>query len=260
MIEFLKGLLFVRKCVFCGEVLIDSADSVFCPKCRLEYEKLKRRPCKLCGKPQTLCHCMPEKLTGERPVSAVHLFEYDGELPQRILYLLKRKNLRALQKFLSDELADAVFRLLDGDFEDCHMTFAPRSPKSIRLYGFDQAEALCRGISDRLEIPMAEIFRHARRSQQQKTLNTAERGQNAEKSYELCRRLPRQSGRLILIDDVVTTGSTAAKLVRLAREAGYSEIVIASVARTPYRKQEKREGKDENAADRKEPEKQAYEL
>lgn len=190
----------------------------------------------------------------------MHLFEYDGELPQRILYLLKRKNLRALQKFLSDELADAVFRLLDGDFEDCHMTFAPRSPKSIRLYGFDQAEALCRGISDRLEIPMAEIFRHARRSQQQKTLNTAERGQNAEKSYELCRRLPRQSGRLILIDDVVTTGSTAAKLVRLAREAGYSEIVIASVARTPYRKQEKREGKDENAADRKEPEKQAYEL
>ena len=251
MIEFLRGLLFVRKCIFCGGVLIDSADSVFCPKCRLEYEKLKRRPCKLCGKPQTLCRCMPEKLTGERPVSAVHLFEYDGELPQRILYLLKRKNLRALQRFLSDELADAVSCLLDGDFEDCRMTFAPRSPKSIRLYGFDQAEALCCGIADRLDIPMTKIFRHARRSQQQKTLSTAERGENAEKSYELCRGLPRPSARLIIIDDVVTTGSTAAKLVRLAREAGYAEIVIASVARTPYRKQEKREGKDKNAADRK---------
>ena len=243
MIEFLKGLLFVRKCIFCGEVLTDSAGSVFCPKCRLEYEKGKRRPCKLCGKPQTLCRCMPEKLAGERAVSAVHLFEYDGELPRRILYLLKRKNLRVLQKFLSGELAEAVSHLLDGDFDDCHMTFAPRSPKSIRLYGFDQAEALCRGISDRLGIPMVDIFRHARRSQQQKTLSTAERGENAEKSYELCRGRLHPTGRLIIIDDVVTTGSTAAKLVRLAHEAGYTKVVVASVARTPYRKQEKREGK-----------------
>jgi len=242
MIEYLRGLFFVPKCILCGEVLTDSRDSVFCPKCRLEYEKLKRHPCKLCGREQTLCRCMPERLIGERPIAVLHLLEYDGEISRRILSLLKKKNLRALQNFLSCELADSVFRFFDGDFKDCHMTFAPRSPKNIRLYGFDQSEILCRKISDRLNIPMVKIFRHAHSSRQQKMLNTAERGQNAETSYGLCRHLPQISGRLIIIDDIVTTGSTTAKLVRLAHEAGYSEIFVASVARTPYRRKEKREG------------------
>lgn len=242
MIEFFKRLLFVPKCILCGEVLTDSEDAVFCPKCRLEYEKLKRRPCKLCGKPQPFCRCMPERLSREGPVTAVHLMEYREEFSHRILSLFKKKNLRALQKFLSRELADAVFGVLDEKGGEYQVTSVPRSPKNRRLYGFDQSEILCREISDRLNLPAVKIFRHVRGSRQQKTLDTAERGQNAEKSYELCLPMPAGGDGLVIVDDVVTTGSTAARLVRLAREAGYSEIVVASVARTPYRRQEKREG------------------
>ncbi len=258
MIEFLKGLLFVRKCIFCGEVLTEKTDSVFCPKCRLEYEKLKRVPCRICGKKQTLCRCMPENDSG-LACSAVHLFEYDDELSRRILFLLKRKNLRVLQQFLSREIAFAISGALGDDVSHYSITFAPRAPKSIRVYGFDQAKRLCRGISGALGIPMVELFRHRRYSEQQKRLNAEARGENARKSYELHHGFVQKTKGLIIVDDVITTGSTVMTLSLLAREAGFSEILIATAARTPYWKKEKR--KDLSyASSEKKSEKQTDEL
>ena len=242
MTNFLRGLLFVRKCILCGEVLTDG--TVFCGKCRLEYEKLGRLPCRLCGKKQTLCRCIPESCRGVVS-SAVHLFEYDEDISRRVVSLFKTKNLHVLQDFLIKELAAALSDAVGDELSHYSVTFAPRSAKNIRVYGFDQARILCEGLSDALHIPMTEPFRHARRFGEQKLLDSEKRAENAEKSYALRRRWTRESERLILVDDVVTTGNTAARLARLAREAGYSEILLATAARTPYRKNEQKSEDEE---------------
>ena len=258
MTDFLRRLFFVRKCILCGEVLAGEGDAVFCEKCRLEYEKRGRIPCGVGGKKQTLCRCMPEVCRGA-VTCAVHLFEYDDEISRRVVSLLKKKDLRVLQDFLVRELSAAVKGVIGTRLSRFSVTFAPRAPKSIRVYGFDQAQLLCEGISSTLGIPMTELFCHARRLGEQKLLSSDKRAENAEKSYALRRGWTRKSEGLILVDDVITTGSTAARLARLAREAGYSEIVVATVARTPYRKNEQKV-RNENAAPEKKPEKQADEL
>ena len=224
-------MFFVRKCLLCGEILTESKEDVFCPKCRLEYEKLKRRPCRVCGKPQSVCSCLPEKLKHE-VAWAVHLFAYDDPLSKTIIFTLKRRDFKPLQVFLGEELAS-----LFGDVAEYEITFAPRKPKSVREYGFDQAEALARVISDEKNVPLADIFTHARRSELQKNLNAEARAENAEKSYALQRSFTREREKLIIVDDVMTTGSTMAKLVSLAKEAGYKEIATVCVARTVHEKE-----------------------
>ena len=231
MIELWKNLFFVRKCLLCGEILTESKEGVFCPKCRLEYEKLKRRPCRACGKPQSACGCMPDKLKHEI-AGAVHLFAYDDPFSKTVIFTLKRRDFKPLQVFLGEELAS-----LFGDIAEYEITFAPRKPKSVREYGFDQAEALARVISDEKNVPLADIFTHARRSELQKNLNAEARAENAEKSYALQRSFTREREKLIIVDDVMTTGSTMAKLVSLAKEAGYKEIATVCVARTVHEKE-----------------------
>ena len=231
MIELWKNLFFVRKCLLCGEILTESMEGVFCPKCRLEYEKLKRRPCRACGKPQSACGCMPDKLKHE-VAWTVHLFAYDDPLSKTVIFSLKRRDFKPLQVFLGEELAS-----LFGDVAEYEITFAPRKPKSVREYGFDQAEALARVISDEKNVPLADIFTHARRSELQKNLNAEARAENAEKSYALQRSFTREREKLIIVDDVMTTGSTMAKLVSLAKEAGYKEIATVCVARTVHEKE-----------------------
>ena len=228
MIEFLKRLLFVRKCFVCREILTDSREDVFCPKCRLEYEKLKRRVCRRCGRPHEYCGCLPPRL--KREVSwAVHLFAYHDPLSKNLVFALKRRAYAPLQCFWGKELS----ALLD-DVSDYDIAFAPRKPKSVREYGFDQAKALANVISMEKDIPLVDLFSHAHNSKLQKDLNAMERIKNAEKSYAIRKRFVREHDKLIIVDDVITTGSTMIKLVSLAKEAGYREVAVVCVALTNH--------------------------
>ncbi len=226
MIEFLKNLIFPRRCLFCGAVLADTKEGVFCSKCRLEYEKMKRRACPICKKTHLFCTCMPEKLRG-KVSCAIHLFAYGDTDSRKLIYHLKQKDDRYLQKFLAKELACAM-----GDASAFDVSFAPRKPKSVREYGFDQALRLAEVIAENLNLPLVELFTHARKSELQKKLAATERAENAEKSYALRKDAERMSRHLILVDDVLTTGSTMAKLATLAGTLGYEKIIVLTVART----------------------------
>ena len=215
--------------MICGTVLPDADQKTpFCPKCFLEYEKLGRELCTKCGKKEKECRCVPFSLRKQVSFS-VHLFAYQSELSKTIIFALKRKNLSTLQNFLAAELAA---RLSSYDLSDYTVTYAPRKPKSVREYGFDQAEILAKGVAKQLSLPFDDIFQHAHFSALQKELNAKERAENAEKSYSLRSDVRPETKNLLIVDDVMTTGSTLATLVRLAKEAGYENVAVACLAKT----------------------------
>lgn len=231
MIEFWKKLLFVRKCLFCGALLTESKEDVFCPKCRLEYEKMKRRVCRICGRAHASCTCAP---TGLKPMvdSAVHLYAYEDSYSKTMIFRLKRKDYKPLQVFLGKELAVGL-----GDVSEYDVTYAPRTPQGVRKYGFDQAKALAYAIGEEKGIPMVELFSHANFSRLQKNLNLEERLENADKSYTLKKRFARTHDHLLIVDDVITTGSTMAKLISLAKDAGYQTVTPVCVAITVHERE-----------------------
>lgn len=231
MNNFLKGLFFVRKCIVCGKALPDAdRDAVFCDGCFGEYEKLCRDVCPNCGNPEYACRCVSRKLRGKVGFAA-HLFTFHDPLSRAIVYSVKLKNLRHLQRFLASELAD----LIEGtgeDLSDFTVTFAPRKPRSVRIYGFDQAEVLARLSAERLQLPFARMFRHARFSKLQKRLSVKAREINADRSYFLREDFVRRTDKLLILDDVMTTGSTLSSLILLARSVGFQEVSVVCIAKT----------------------------
>lgn len=232
MIDLLKNLFFVRTCLGCGTALPDAEkDTVFCPECFRRYQELKSEECHHCEKRADECRCLPKNLRG-KVFWAAHLFSYYDQFSKQIIFTLKMKNYKPLQRFLAKELADLIFRATGGDFSDYTVTFAPRKPGSVCAYGFDQAKNLAELTATYLDLPMEDIFRHARFSKIQKRLNAAERKKNAKNSYSLRTDVCRQTDKLLIFDDIITTGSTLSALIDLAEGMGYQEIAVISVAKT----------------------------
>lgn len=174
---------------------------------------------------------MPEKLRGKVGFSA-HLFAYRDAFSHSIVYSLKLKNLPYLQRFLAHELSDLVMDVTGGDLGGYTVTYAPRKPSSVRIYGFDQSKVLASLAAERMGLPLAHMFRHARFSKLQKRLNVKQRAENANKSYFLRPDFSRATDKLLIFDDVMTTGSTLSSLVSLAREAGFREVSVVCIAKT----------------------------
>ena len=177
------------------------------------------------------CRCVPDILRG-KVFWSVHLFSYYDKLSKQIVYTLKMKNYLPLQRFLAKELAEVILEATEGNLDGYAVTFAPRNPKSVCLYGFDQAKILAEMTAARLGLPVDDLFRHTHFSKTQKRLKAFERKKNAKNSYVLKKRAYRRTDKLLIFDDIVTTGSTLAALVSLAEALGYREIAVVSVAKT----------------------------
>ncbi len=225
------NFIFPRRCVFCRE-FISGGENVFCPVCEAKYEQMKRAFCKNCGREHVQCRCVATKL---RPldirISERHVFAYEGELARAVIYRLKRKNAADLQKFLSTELSRLLREETRGG-EAAVISYPPRAKNAVREYGFDQAQILASEAAKTTGIPLAEIFCRGENGKAQKTLSAKEREENAKSAYFLADGADVSGKTLVIIDDVVTSGSTAARLALLSKEGGTKRIVLVSVAKT----------------------------
>jgi ComF family protein len=106
--------------------------------------------------------------------------------------------------------------------------------------GYNQAERIARPLARLLGAPCAELLRRRRATRPQTGLARGERLANPRGAFTLragpmgrrrCRRL--EGGRVLLVDDVVTTGATLRAAAEVLRRAGTREVVALAAARTP---------------------------
>lgn len=228
------NLIFPKKCMGCGEFIKSSERDVFCPICRTKYEAMKREKCRDCGKPHVMCRCIASNLKPlDIPVSERHVFAFESELSRTLIYRLKRKNLRELRSFLARECAEIVKEEAarrEGD--ELAIVFPPRSKSGIKEYGFDQAHIIATEVSKITGIPLLKVFKRAGGGKAQKTLSAKERAENAEKAFRISEKADLSGKTVIIIDDVVTSGSTAARLSELSKLYGAKRIIVVSAAKT----------------------------
>jgi ComF family protein len=98
--------------------------------------------------------------------------------------------------------------------------------------GYNQSEALARSIAAQLRIPYVNAgLARTRSTNPQVSLSAAERRHNVCGAFSIRRPQAISGKRLILIDDVMTTGSTAGEVAGVLRKAGASEVVVGVLAR-----------------------------
>ncbi len=226
----LAALLYVPRCGACG-VRLSPGGGALCKICQAAYELQLIKRCAYCGRPFSECLCTNAALSRAGIHEVVKFFEYrrgEGDLPaNRLLFLLKRKAPRPVVDFFADALADRLDRLLPKERGSLLVTWAPRSKKARRRYGFDHMELVARAVAGRLSLPVAPLLLRTEGREQKKLSGQDARFRNMKDAYAPTFSEELSGREILLLDDITTSGATLTAAVRALRRGGVRKCRIA---------------------------------
>ena len=117
------------------------------------------------------------------------------------------------------------------------VTFVPLHRRKRQKRGYNQAELLAKAFGRRTDKPVKRLLKCRRKTKDQAKLNLKDRRVNVREAFRLCRKSTSlqeslKGKRIILIDDVYTSGSTVSECARVLRQAGAKEVRVLTLART----------------------------
>lgn len=229
-INILLDLIYPKRCPLCGQVQPYQGQSV-CADCFKKLKRVERPHCMKCGK--TLdgeeaeycgdCMAVPKSFVRGFPV-----FFYEEPL-KAALYDFKYKNQREYAAFFAQCIAmycGEELRALRAD----GLVPVPVHPHRRKKRGYNQAELLAVQLSKRLGIPVYKDYLvRCVDTNPQKELNDKARVKNLKKAFQLGRNTL-ELKRVLLVDDIYTSGATIETCTRVLLEAGVREVYYTSVA------------------------------
>jgi ComF family protein len=147
----------------------------------------------------------------------IHRFKYSGEFHLRNL----------LVNWLEEALSDP--RVSTEPFDS--LVPVPLHPTRIRERGYDQIAALIGLLAERSRKPVCLCLRRPRYTESQTRFSRKERLQNLQNAFELRKGTSVLGKRLLLVDDVLTTGSTLDECARVLKSHGAKSVRAITVAR-----------------------------
>lgn len=157
------------------------------------------------------------------------LYFRKGSAYQQLIHHLKYKGL----KELGSELGYLFATDLAGSaFEGCDVIMpVPLHPERERKRGYNQSAWIAQGISPVLGIPISsENLKRSKYNPTQTRKSRFERWQNVEGIFGVSNPEEVDSRKILLVDDVITTGATLEAAVNALHQAGVSEVNIATLA------------------------------
>lgn len=135
-----------------------------------------------------------------------------------------------------------AMRLLQSQSEGIDiLTWVPIAPLRRLQRGYDQVELIARAVGNELGITPARTLRKIRNTPPQSGLqNAAARRANVLGAYRIVSPQELSGKRVVLLDDIITTGATASECARMLLTAGAKEIFCAAVAAAPQDSKKKK--------------------
>ena len=207
---YLLNLLFPPKCILCGQ-LLRKQEQDLCRQCRVDSPEYPIRK---------------EQLQFLDSFTAV--WYYEGNV-RRSLLRYKFYGARSLSQGYGRLLA---MRLLQSHPEgfDC-LTWVPVSPLRKLRRGYDQVELLAEAVGRELGMKPIPLLKKVRHNRPQSGLtDPSRRRANVLGAYREISREAVAGQRILLLDDILTTGATAGECARILLTAGAKEVHCAAVA------------------------------
>lgn len=231
--HLLADLLYPRaaNCLICGDPRRASEEDCLCAECRRALAD-RRIPAGACGR------CLSPVKAGApcaycsspfmKPIQRVYApYRYAGEA-RALICAFKFDACGEALPLLADAMADA---LPDRDF-DC-LTPVPLHRRRLRQRGFNQALLLCEALSARTGLPVADCLERTRYRRPQSRTGREGRQRNVSGAFRV--RGECAGKRILLVDDVRTTGSTAQACAQALLDAGAGSVSLC-VSAAVYRK------------------------
>jgi ComF family protein len=235
----LFAALFPSDCRLCGAPLENISRLPVCVSCLGAMHPISGETCEICGERlpglATLVRptCSSCQETVPSFTKAVAYGSYDGEL-RELIHLLKYERVLPAARVLGGMLAEAIEKLnIEGPVL---VVSVPLHRSKRRQRGINQTDLIVRAALKKLGrsqfVLARDLLARRRPTVSQIGLTRAQRAENIHGAFQVL-HLNRVQGRnILLVDDVLTTGTTGSECARVLRKAGATKVWVATVTRT----------------------------
>ena len=233
ILDTAADLLYPRVCVGCG-VGLEGDDRNLCWDCRATVSFVRVPFCSCCGRAVEgavdalyVCHAC----AGERPLFdlARSAASYDGVV-KRMIHDYKYNHALWLERDMAELIQQAARVHLDGVAVDAIVP-VPLHPVRERSRGYNQSNLLAKHLEPVFGVKRAPgLLRRVRPTPSQTDLTARERVHNVMGAFEAKTRAS-MNLRILLFDDVMTTGATLNECARALKEAGATAVYVLTLAR-----------------------------
>lgn len=243
-IDSLASVLFPAPCAICGQALITASRIPVCAMCLDELERISHPICACCGRP--LVSPAPQARPAEPGPPAAELrcrlcranfyaFDrarsfavYDRALSEAVL-LLKYEEVTSLADWFGARLAEIARA---AEWHADVVVPVPLHRDRRRERGYNQAELIAKSVARRLKLPIrANLLIRTKPRPPQLVLSRAEHWQSVRGAYAARPGMKIDNLRVLLLDDVLTTGATLDACSRALKKAGASVVFGLTVGR-----------------------------
>ena len=223
LLKSLINLLFPRTCAACGNLLLAGEDTV-CTTCRFLLPKT--------GYEQHSDNPLAQIFYGQMPFNAVmaeFFFSKTGKV-QHLIHGLKYHHCRENGIFLGQEIGKSLLQAPYYQGIDFIVPI-PLHPKKEKIRGYNQSHVIAEGISEIMNIPIAEncLVRRVFTDTQTKK-SREDRWQNVKDIFEVKNPEKLKGKHVLLVDDVLTTGATLLSAGKSLLQVEGIKISVATAA------------------------------
>lgn len=221
----LMSVLYPSRCLICRRI-VDGTENTVCPSCENRLPKTSADG-EECQTART--HSISFASTVIAP------FFYEGALRDAILRY-KFQGVRSYAPVFAAYAAEAIWRAVhSGSLTMPELvTYVPVSAARLKQRGYDQARLFAEALADRLELPVARLIEKTTDIPPQSTLDQNRRRANVVGVFEPAANSASLAigKRILLADDILTTGATLAEAAKTVSYLLPAEVVCVTIART----------------------------
>ncbi|HIE04756.1 MAG TPA: ComF family protein [Candidatus Latescibacteria bacterium] len=155
------------------------------------------------------------------------LADFDGRV-QEVIHLVKYRHRRSLGRALGRWMGEKLGAV--PEFSDLQLIVpVPLHPRRKWERGYNQSWEIASGVGEVVGVPVEEALSRSRNTPSQTGLDVRRREENVRDAFRA--RMSLGKKKVLLVDDVLTTGATASECAKVLKEAGAEEISVAVMAR-----------------------------
>lgn len=233
---WLRALISGERCISCGEMKT-KGESLLCPECEDDLKRSHLLLCLDCGAYARDCHCVTPIMRDAGLDVLIKYAFYDASDKDAALNRIIRR-----LKHIPDRLAFAYFAAILSRHlsvlcnsrgytkDNTLVVHIPRSKKTIARDGHDQAELFAAAVAKRMNFTHRAVIKRLKHGKTQKYLHIDERIENVKGMFCLKNADLVKGKKIILADDLVTTGATVSEAARILMSAGAADVVCICIA------------------------------
>ncbi len=228
MKELFFSIFFPRRCPICDEAILYGEK--ICGSCVDKLPYIKEPFCKKCGKQledERQEYCSDCEKKPHNYIQGKAVFSYRKEM-KLSMYRFKYSNKREYAQFYAGEAVKQCGMWIERRGIEAIVPI-PMFPAKKRARGYNQAEVFAKALGSELGLPVEKnLVKRVRNTKPQKTLNDRQRKDNLKGAFQVRTNIVKYS-KILLVDDIYTTGATIDAVAETLQKVGVTEVYFVSI-------------------------------